>query len=110
MTADKSKPLVVQGDGTIFLEVDSDPDRSCRDKISRFAELVKSPEHIHTYKVTPLAVWNAASTGTELNEMLDTLSKNSKYEIPGNIVRNIQDWYRRYGKVKLDWYCNPIMR
>ncbi len=101
MIADKIKPLVVQGDGTIFLEVDSDPDRSCRDKISKFAELVKSPEHIHTYKVTPLAVWNAASTGTGLNEMLDTLSKNSKYEIPGNIVRNIQDWYRRYGKVKL---------
>ena len=101
MITDKTKPIVVQGDGTIFLEVDSDPNRSCRDKIGRFAELIKSPEHIHTYKVTPLAVWNAASTGIALNDMLDTLLSNSKYEVPDNIVRNIQDWYRRYGKVKL---------
>lgn len=96
-----SKPLVVQGDGTIFLEVEFDPDRVCRDKISRFAELIKSPEHIHTYKITPLAVWNAASTGVSLDDMINTLATNAKYEVPGNIVRNIQDWYHRYGKVKL---------
>ena len=101
MNPNTSKPLVVQGDGTIFLEVESDPDRSCRDKISRFAELIKSPEHIHTYRITPLAVWNAASTGISLDEMIDTLSSNSKYEVPGNILHNIQDWYRRYGRVRL---------
>ena len=101
MNQDTSKPLVVQGDGTIFLEVESDPERMCRDKISRFAELIKSPEHIHTYRITPLAVWNAASTGLSLDEMMETLAANSKYDVPGNIMHNIQDWYRRYGKVKL---------
>lgn len=101
MNQDTSKPLVVQGDGTIFLEVESDPERMCRDKISRFAELIKSPEHIHTYRITPRAVWNAASTGLSLDEMMETLAANSKYDVPGNIMHNIQDWYRRYGKVKL---------
>jgi DNA excision repair protein ERCC-3 len=101
MDTNTSKPLVVQGDGTIFLEVESDPDRLCRDKISRFAELIKSPEHIHTYRITPLAVWNAASTGISLDEMINTLSENSKYDVPSNIMHNIQDWYRRYGRVKL---------
>ena len=94
-----SKPLVVQGDGTIFLEAEFDPDRSCGNKISRFRELIRSPEHIQTYRLAPLAVWNAASTDTSLHEIIDTLSANSKYEVPGTISPNNQDWYGRYGWV-----------
>lgn len=95
------KPLIVQGDGTIFLEVEKDPDHSCRDRLLRFSELVKSPEHIHTYKITPLAVWNAASSRISLEEILNVLSQYSKYTIPPNIDANIHDWYGRYGKIKL---------
>ena len=54
-----SKPMIVQGDGTILLEVENEFYAECRDWLSRFAELVKSPEYIHTYKITPLATWNA---------------------------------------------------
>ena len=100
MFADQ-KPLIVQGDGTIFLEVDKDPDHSCRDSLLRFSELVKSPEHVHTYKITPLAVWNAASSHISIDSIISVLSQYSKYSIPTNIESNIRDWYSRYGKIKL---------
>jgi DNA excision repair protein ERCC-3 len=57
-------PLIVQGDGTLLLEVENESYQECRDRLSRFAELVKSPEHVHTYKVTSLAIWNAAASGS----------------------------------------------
>jgi len=97
----ENKPLIVQGDGTIFLEVDNDPDHLCRDSLAQFSELVKSPEHVHTYKITPLAIWNAASSRIYLDNILGSLSKYSKYPVPSNIEYNIQDWYSRYGKIKL---------
>ncbi len=99
--SDENKPLIVQGDGTIYLEVDNDLDHSCRDSIAKFSELVKSPEHVHTYKITPLAIWNAASSGMSLEGILSNLSKYAKYEVPSNIDINIRDWYTRYGKIKL---------
>jgi DNA excision repair protein ERCC-3 len=95
------KPLIVQGDGTIFLEVDKDPDHSCRDNLLRFSELVKSPEHVHTYKITPLAIWNAASSQISIENIINVLSQYSKYSIPTNIETNIRDWYSRYGKIRL---------
>ncbi len=99
--ATDQKPLIVQGDGTIFLEVDKDPNHFCRDRLLRFSELVKSPEHVHTYKITPLAVWNAASSNISIDDIINVLSQYSKYSIPTNIETNIRDWYSRYGKIKL---------
>ena len=95
------KPLIVQADATILLEVESDPDEVCRNQLARFAELIKSPEHIHTYRVTPLAIWNAASSKMVLNEIMDFLWKYSKYDVPSNIITDIRDWYNRYGQIKL---------
>jgi len=97
----ETKPLIVQSDGMIYLEIDKDPDHSCRDKLLRFAELIKSPEHIHTYRVTPLAIWNAAAASVGLDEIIRTLSEYGRYEIPLNVATNIRDWYNRYGKIKL---------
>ncbi len=97
-----SKPMIIQGDGTILLEVDSDSYSECRDWLSRFAELVKTPEHIHTYKITPIAIWNAAASGLKSQKVLEVLLKYSKYPIPQNIVADIQDWFSRYGKIKLE--------
>src|SRR6478609_5859195 len=97
-----SKPMIIQGDGTILLEVYSDSYSECRDWLSRFAELVKTPEHIHTYKITPIAIWNAAASGLKSQKVLEILLKYSKYPIPQNIVADIQEWFSRYGKLKLE--------
>ncbi len=94
-------PLIVQGDGTLFLETDNDPDHRCRDAIARFCEIVKSPEHVHTYRITPLAVWNAASSGITLQEIENTMNEFSRYPVPANVQVEIRDWYHRYGKIKL---------
>lgn len=95
------KPLIIQSDRTLLLETDSDVYESVRDDISRFAELIKSPEHIHTYQITPLSLWNAASIGLNNKSIIETLKKYSKYEIPDNIITEIEDVVERYGKIKL---------
>ena len=99
MFADQ-KPLIVQGDGTIFFEVDKDPDHLCRDRLLRFSELIKSPEHVHTYKITPLAIWNAASSGITLEEIMDVLLQYSKYSIPSNVEINIREEKGNPGQMK----------
>jgi DNA excision repair protein ERCC-3 len=97
-----SKPMIVQGDGTILLEVENEFYSECRDWLSRFAELVKSPEHIHTYAITPLAIWNAAASGLKSEKVLEILQRFSKYQLPQSILADIQDWFFRYGKLKLE--------
>ena len=97
-----SKPMIIQGDGTILLEVESDFYSECRDWLSRFAELVKSPEYVHTYKITPIAIWNAAASGLKSQKVLEVLATFSKYQLPQNIVTDIHDWFSRYGKLKLE--------
>ncbi len=97
-----SKPMIIQGDGTILLEVESDFYSECRDWLSRFAELIRSPEHVHTYKITPIAIWNAAASGLKSQKVLEVLATFSKYQLPQNIVTDIHDWFSRYGKLKLE--------
>ncbi|MBN1897405.1 MAG: helicase-associated domain-containing protein [Spirochaetes bacterium] len=95
------KPLIVQSDKTILLETSSPLYEKARDEISKFAELVKSPEHIHTYRITPLSLWNAASSGLDPTAIIRSLNQYSKYDIPPNIVSDIRDIISRYGKIKL---------
>lgn len=94
-------PLIIQSDKTALLEVDNPQYVPARDSISRFAELEKSPEHIHTYRLTPLSLWNAASTGLSAGDILEQLETYAKYDLPGNVVRDIQDYVSRYGRLKL---------
>ncbi len=94
-------PLIVQSDKTALLEVDNPQYVSARDSLARFAELEKSPEHIHTYRITPLSLWNAASTGMRAADILGQLAQFAKYDLPGNVVRDIEDYVGRYGLVKL---------
>ncbi len=63
MTYNPENPLIVQGDKSVLLEVDNDLYQNARDVLARFAELEKSPEYVHTYRITPLSLWNAASAG-----------------------------------------------
>ncbi|MBI1324243.1 helicase [bacterium] len=96
-----ANPLIVQGDRTIFLEVDSPLFESARDAIAPFAELEKSPEHIHTYRITPLSLWNAAAAGMTADAMIENLQRFTKFPIPPNVPIDIRDMVARYGKVRL---------
>ncbi len=94
-------PLIVQGDKTVLLEVANPRYPPARDALARFAELEKSPEYIHTYRITSLSLWNAASAGLTAAEVLADLEEYAKYQLPGNIARDIQDYMSRYGRLKL---------
>lgn len=94
-------PLIVQSDRTLLLEVAHPAFEQVRCDLARFAELVKSPEHIHTYRVTPLSLWNASASGVSCQEILDTLEQWSKYPLPQNLLQEIQDHGTRYGRLKL---------
>ncbi len=101
MNYNSQNPIIVQGDKSVLLEVDNDLYQDARDVLARFAELEKSPEYIHTYKITPLSLWNAASTGLSAEAILEGLERYSKYPIPGNVRVDIADYISRYGRVKL---------
>ncbi len=94
-------PLIVQSDRTLLLEVVHPDFEQVRDELASFAELVKSPEHIHTYRITPLSLWNASASGICCEEMLQTLERWSRYPVPQNLIQEIQDHGTRYGKLKL---------
>ncbi len=96
-----SNPIIVQSDRTILLEVDHPQHAEARDALAQFAELEKSPEHIHTYRLSPLSLWNAAAGGMSAQTILDLLTQYSKYPIPSNIVVDIREYINRYGRVKL---------
>ena len=94
-------PLIVQSDRTLLLEVSHPAFEDVRDELARFAELVKSPEHIHTYRITPLSLWNASASGVTCGEIAATLERWSKYPVPQNLLQEIQDHGTRYGKLRL---------
>lgn len=96
-----ANPLIVQGDKSLLLEVQNERYESARDALARFAELEKSPEYIHTYHITPLSLWNAASSGLSAADILAQLEDFSKYGLPANVVRDIEEYIGRYGRVKL---------
>ena len=96
-----ANPVIVQSDRSILLEVNNPLYPEARDVLARFAELEKSPEHIHTYRVTPLSLWNAAASGMTADEIVDSLVRYGKYEMPDNVRIDIADYVSRYGRLKL---------
>jgi DNA excision repair protein ERCC-3 len=101
MSYNPSNPLIVQSDRTVLLETANDKFEEARDALSVFAEIVKSPEHIHTYRVTPLSLWNASALGYTPEQVKEELAKYSKYEVPDNLLFDINDFMSRYGRIKL---------
>lgn len=95
-------PLIVQGDHNILVEVDSPRYAEARDALVRFAELIKAPEHIHTYRVTPLSVWNARAAGVDPAEINNSLDEFSKYPVPEHVHVGIRDWASRYGRLQIE--------
>ena len=101
-TYDPANPLFVQPDRSILLETFNPKYAEARDAIAPFAELEKSPEHIHTYRVTNLSLWNAAAAGFTAKQMVGVLQKYTKFPLPTNIPTDIEETVSRYGRVKLD--------
>jgi len=91
----------VQSDRSVLLEVDHPLHTEARDALAQFAEIEKSPEHIHTYRISPLSLWNAAASGLTPERVIDLLTHFSKYDLPANIKADIHDYMSRYGRLKL---------
>jgi DNA excision repair protein ERCC-3 len=101
MAVNPANPLIVQSDRTLLLDVHAERAEEARSAIIPFAELEKSPEHIHTYRITPLSLWNAASAGFCPANIAEVLKEYSRYQIPGGIVEGFADTMSRYGKIRM---------
>jgi DNA excision repair protein ERCC-3 len=101
MSPSSDKPIVVQSDHTILLEVGHARAEEAREAILPFADLLKSPEHVHTYRISPLSLWNASAAGLAADEVLAGLAEHSRYPLPPNLVVEIRTQMERYGLVEL---------
>lgn len=99
---DPQQPLIVQSDRTILVEVDNPRYAEARDALAPFAELEKSPEHIHTYRMSDLSLWNAAAAGMTAEQILNVLRRYSKFALPSNLGVDIVERVSRYGRVRLE--------
>jgi|UniRef100_UPI0040495575 DNA excision repair protein ERCC-3 len=95
-------PLIVQSDKTLLLDIDHPMSVECRRAIAPFAELERSPEHIHTYRLTPLGLWNARAAGHDAEQVIDTLIQYSRYAVPHSILIDVAETMSRYGRLRLE--------
>src|SRR5919107_1295172 len=95
-------PLIVQSDKTLLLEVDHERAGDCRKAIAPFAELERSPEHVHTYRLTPLGLWNARAAGHDAEQVIDTLLEYSRYAVPHALLVDVAETMARYGRLRLE--------
>jgi DNA excision repair protein ERCC-3 len=94
-------PLIVQSDKTLLLEVDHPLAAEARAGIAPFAELERSPEHVHTYRLTPLGLWNARAAGHDAEQVVDALVRYSRYAVPHALLVDVADTMDRYGRLQL---------
>ncbi|MCW6005536.1 DEAD/DEAH box helicase [Micromonospora sp. CPCC 205371] len=94
-------PLIVQSDKTLLLEVDHSDAQACRMAIAPFAELERSPEHVHTYRLTPLGLWNARAAGHDAEGVVDALLRFSRYPVPHALLVDVAETMDRYGRLQL---------
>ncbi|MBK6940210.1 MAG: DEAD/DEAH box helicase [Planctomycetes bacterium] len=103
------RSLTVQGDRTVLLEVASPGFTECRDFLSLFAELEKSPEFFHTYRITPLSIWNAAAAGLTADAILEFLRAHARYPVPQNVERDVRENIRKFGMLRLERRAEGIV-
>ena len=94
-------PLIVQSDKTVLLEIDHPKAQEARNALAPFAELERAPEHVHTYRITPLALWNARAAGHDAEQIMDVLETYSRFPAPQPLLIDIADTMDRYGRLKL---------
>jgi DNA excision repair protein ERCC-3 len=102
MPFDGPGPLVVQSDRTLLLEVDHPASDACRIAIAPFAELERAPEHIHTYRLTPLGLWNARAAGHDAEQVVHTLLTYSRYPVPNSLLVDVAETMDRYGRLRIE--------
>ena len=102
MSTELPGPLVVQSDKSLLLEVDHPAADACRIAIAPFAELERAPEHIHTYRLTPLGLWNARAAGHDAEQVVDTLLSYSRYPVPTALLVDVADTMDRYGRLRIE--------
>ncbi len=95
------KPLIVQSDKTLLLDVHAPNADECRNALMPFAELERSPEHLHTYRLTPLSLWNAASVGFSPDYAIKVLTDFSRYDVPQIVCAWIKETAERFGKIRM---------
>ncbi len=95
-------PLIVQSDRTLLLEVDHPDAGSCRIEIAPFAELERAPEHVHTYRLTPLGLWNARAAGHDAEQVVDVLMRYSRYPVASSLLVDITETMGRYGRLRIE--------
>ena len=103
-------PLIVQSDRTLLLEVDHPDAEACRTAIAPFAELERAPEHVHTFRVTPLALWNARAAGHDAEQAVDALLAWSRYDVPPALLVDIAETMSRFGRLVVDRGDNGDLR
>ena len=94
-------PLIVQSDKTLLLEIDHPLAAECRKAIAPFAELERAPEHVHSYRLTPLGLWNARAAGHDAEQVVDVLLRFSRYAVPHALLVDVADTMDRYGRLRL---------
>ena len=94
-------PAIVQSDRTVLLEVAHPEFEGARAELARFAELEKSPEHVHTYRISAVSLWNAAAAGLRADEIAATLVELSRYEVPQAVLADVRGLCARYGRLRL---------
>ena len=94
-------PLIVQSDKTVLLEVDHELADAARAALAPFAELERAPEHIHTYRITPLALWNARAAGFDAEHVVDVLETYSRFPVPQALLIDVAETMSRYGRVRI---------
>ena len=99
-------PLIVQSDKTLLLDIDHPQSDQCRRAIAAFAELEKSPEHIHTYRLTSLGLWNARAAGHDAEQVVDVLLKYSRFAVPHALLVDVAETMSRYGRLRLE--AHPV--
>jgi len=101
MTDGLPGPLIVQSDKTLLLEVDHPAAADCRRAIAPFAELERAPEHMHTYRLTPLGLWNARAAGHDAEQVVSVLLAYSRYPVPHALLVDVAETMARYGRLQL---------
>src|SRR3990172_1418044 len=94
-------PAIVQSDRSVLLEVAHPEFERARRVLAAFAELEKSPEHVHTYRISPISLWNAASAGLSGEAIAETLVELSRYDVPQAVLADVRDLCARYGRPRL---------
>ncbi|HBR87930.1 MAG TPA: helicase, partial [Microbacterium sp.] len=95
-------PLIVQSDRTVLLEVAHPDAETARHELAIFAELERAPEHIHTYRITRLGLWNARAAGHDSDDMLATLDRWSRFPVPPSVSTDIRETVARYGRLTIE--------